>query len=770
MYDRILERDSVMKKIISLFLIICVILSISPSLLVGAATQYTYNQAKALEYAANHWNDGVGLCAEFVSKCVRAGGISINIETFAGSCFKAVLKNSYAEKHQLNLNEKGQATKADNGTILAPGDVVVQYCTTCKKYPHILVFSEFDSNGKACYYAHNGALGNKTFTLSKNKALHGKNSCNVIAYVAHFPQNGGSQQVVDISGNNTSTGNTSNNTQTTSSVKISPNSYPSGNLKYGNDFTLTAKFTSDCAIIEARAYMLDSNKNVIMEAKGSSTTGNYYVEGYALDKGMKFNELSPGEYYLKYYVKDANGDTNTWTSDKFYIVKEEEKKPVVDMSTIDNGTQSTPKEPESTLSINLTSFPSSIENGESVQLQGNISSNYIIVKVEAMLWGSEGIGYYLTTIYPNSKSVRIENTDLSDGIYFEGMPGGTYTLEIIAKDEKTTKEITKSIKISERKIEKDDNLYSANNDIEINNNKNFEYAKKQKCGNNAYWDFDNGVLTISGAGKMNDYSSPWELPWYDIQSDVRKIVIEEGITYIGNNAFCWHGANSNNSINIEEIYIPSTVEGLGNCTFAYVDGVDTVYYNARDCEFTGTSLTFAYNYFARGTKLVIGEDVERIGANVFYRGQFDKVVCIGDWNTISTDMTGNEVLRNIETESNDDEIVVKVDGRKVNFDQPPIIQDGRTLVPVRAACEAMGINVHWIESEQRVILTKYGEEFDMQIGNKKYWMNQVSYYYFDVPPQIINGRTLLPIRAIAQFFGYDVNWNGDTQTVIIESE
>ena len=125
---------------------------------------------------------------------------------------------------------------------------------------------------------------------------------------------------------NSENGASNTNTESTapepSSVKIYPNSYPSGNLKQGKDFTLTAKFTSDCAIVEARAYMLDSNKNVLQEAKGSSTTGNYYVEGYALDKGMKFDQLAPGGYYLKYYVKDANGDTATWTSNKFYIVKE----------------------------------------------------------------------------------------------------------------------------------------------------------------------------------------------------------------------------------------------------------------------------------------------------------------------------------------------------------------------------------------------------------------------------------------------------------------
>ncbi|MBQ2839953.1 MAG: peptidoglycan DD-metalloendopeptidase family protein [Oscillospiraceae bacterium] len=106
-----------------------------------------------------------------------------------------------------------------------------------------------------------------------------------------------------------------------SSISIILDTFPKGNLPYGKPFTLSGKFTSDCAIVEARAYMLDENKNVVMEAKGSSTTSNYYIKGYALDNGMKFNKLSPGGYYLKYYVKDANGDTATWVSDKFYIVK-----------------------------------------------------------------------------------------------------------------------------------------------------------------------------------------------------------------------------------------------------------------------------------------------------------------------------------------------------------------------------------------------------------------------------------------------------------------
>ncbi len=110
------------------------------------------------------------------------------------------------------------------------------------------------------------------------------------------------------------------NTSSTS-IRFELESVPKGNLQYGKSFPLKGWFRSDSAIVEARAYMLDSNKNIIMEEKASSTTNNYKIQGYKLDKAMKFSKLSPGAYFLKFYVKDANGDTATWISEKFYIVK-----------------------------------------------------------------------------------------------------------------------------------------------------------------------------------------------------------------------------------------------------------------------------------------------------------------------------------------------------------------------------------------------------------------------------------------------------------------
>lgn len=106
------------------------------------------------------------------------------------------------------------------------------------------------------------------------------------------------------------------------SIRFELETVPSGNLPYGKSFSLKGWFRSDSPIAEARGYILDANQNVVMDSgSASSTTSNYKIQGYKLDKNLKFSKLSPGGYYLKYYVRDANGDTATWMSDMFYIVK-----------------------------------------------------------------------------------------------------------------------------------------------------------------------------------------------------------------------------------------------------------------------------------------------------------------------------------------------------------------------------------------------------------------------------------------------------------------
>ena len=51
------------------------------------------------------------------------------------------------------------------------------------------------------------------------------------------------------------------------------------------------------------------------------------------------------------------------------------------------------------------------------------------------------------------------------------------------------------------------------------------------------WSVEDGVLTIKGTGKMADYKTETDVPWYEHRSEITEIVVEEGITHIGNMAF-----------------------------------------------------------------------------------------------------------------------------------------------------------------------------------------------------------------------------------------
>lgn len=112
------------------------------------------------------------------------------------------------------------------------------------------------------------------------------------------------------------------------------------------------------------------------------------------------------------------------------------------------------------------------------------------------------------------------------------------------------------------------------------------------------------------------------------------------------------------------------------------------------------------------------------------------------------------------------QIDVKLNGNPLSFDQPPIIQNGRTLVPLRAIFEAMGATVDWDGDTQTVISTLFGTTVKLTIGSNILYRNDEA-KTLDVPAQIVNNYTMVPARAVAEAFGANVDWDGDTQTVYI---
>lgn len=115
---------------------------------------------------------------------------------------------------------------------------------------------------------------------------------------------------------------------------------------------------------------------------------------------------------------------------------------------------------------------------------------------------------------------------------------------------------------------------------------------------------------------------------------------------------------------------------------------------------------------------------------------------------------------------NSSNISVTVNGNAVTFDQPPIMVNDRTLVPLRAIFEALGATVDWNGETQTVTSTRDNTTVSLTIGSNIMTKNSIS-YELDVPAQIVGERTLVPVRAIAEAFGSAVDWNGETQTVII---
>ena len=117
--------------------------------------------------------------------------------------------------------------------------------------------------------------------------------------------------------------------------------------------------------------------------------------------------------------------------------------------------------------------------------------------------------------------------------------------------------------------------------------------------------------------------------------------------------------------------------------------------------------------------------------------------------------------------------VMTVNGEKKEIDPgrntSPVIINDRTLLPVRAIVEEMGGNVGWNGEKEEVTLSYEKTRILLTINSKTVSVNgEIS--EIDTPPVIINDRTMLPIRFIAESFGFSVGWDEETRTVTIRKQ
>ena len=117
-----------------------------------------------------------------------------------------------------------------------------------------------------------------------------------------------------------------------------------------------------------------------------------------------------------------------------------------------------------------------------------------------------------------------------------------------------------------------------------------------------------------------------------------------------------------------------------------------------------------------------------------------------------------------------DEIRVTVDGMPVTFaQQAPVIVENRTLVPVRGVFEQLGFVVTWNPNTRTATLTRSDYTIVITIGSNVFTTNGTR-HTLDVPAQIINDATMLPLRAVLESIGYRLDWVPATHTVLIMTE
>lgn len=116
-----------------------------------------------------------------------------------------------------------------------------------------------------------------------------------------------------------------------------------------------------------------------------------------------------------------------------------------------------------------------------------------------------------------------------------------------------------------------------------------------------------------------------------------------------------------------------------------------------------------------------------------------------------------------------DVVTVTVDNEAVVFeDQQPVIVEGHTLVPVRAVFEKAGATVTWdqptqtatISNDEYVVTIKYGDKVMYRNGDA---------IELEQPADVINNRTMIPVRAIAEAMNYAVTWDGHHSLILVST-
>ncbi|MCL2352670.1 MAG: N-acetylmuramoyl-L-alanine amidase family protein [Firmicutes bacterium] len=114
-----------------------------------------------------------------------------------------------------------------------------------------------------------------------------------------------------------------------------------------------------------------------------------------------------------------------------------------------------------------------------------------------------------------------------------------------------------------------------------------------------------------------------------------------------------------------------------------------------------------------------------------------------------------------------DPVTLVVNGSELtDLPMPPVILDGRTLAPVREIFESLGAAVDWRPDAREADISYQGNLLTLRIDDPVATLNG-RYITMEVPPKIINDKTMIPVRFPAEALGFEVGWDGVSRTVTV---
>ncbi|MBO4898100.1 MAG: copper amine oxidase N-terminal domain-containing protein [Clostridia bacterium] len=169
--------------------------------------------------------------------------------------------------------------------------------------------------------------------------------------------------------------------------------------------------------------------------------------------------------------------------------------------------------------------------------------------------------------------------------------------------------------------------------------------------------------------------------------------------------------------------------------------------------------TCDYTYRTKSSSMPYVQDFYNMMATVTYG------------NSPAQSSSAQQQSGNLGQQNSSQDISIYVNGYQVYPDSAPVIENDRTLVPIRAVAEELEYNVGWDNASKCVTLSRGNFAVQVMIDSTwitKYSGGQVSEYgTMDVPAKIINNRTYIPLRAVTEAMGCSVDWDGTTRSVYI---